>query len=96
MIQMRMWILYLIGYHAYIMIMKHWLVANYFTDSITNPPNIHWLTCSTIGCEPGVVNIFDSMSGKDLPTRAKEQITSLVCTPLKQGMLRFMRVQRQN
>ena len=55
----------------------------------------HWLTCSTIGCEPGVVNIFDSMSGKDLPTRAKEQITSLVCTPLKQVILKFMRVQRQ-
>ena len=40
----------------------------------------------------GVVNIF---SRKDLPTRAKEQTTSLVCTstPL---ILRFMRVlQRQ-
>ena len=35
------------------------------------------------------------MSGKDLPTRAKEQITSLVCTPLKQVILRFMRVQSQ-
>ena len=32
------------------------------------------------------------MSGKDLATRAKEQITSLVCTPL---ILRFMHVQRQ-
>ena len=29
---------------------------------------------------------------KDFPTEAKEQTTSLVCTPL---ILRFMRVQRQ-
>ena len=32
------------------------------------------------------------MNGKDLPTRAKEHTTSLVCTPL---ILTFMRVQRQ-
>ena len=63
---------------------------------ILNASNSHWFTCSTIGRQPRVVNIYDSMAGKDLPTRAKEHITSLVCTPLKQVILRVMRVQKQS
>ena len=42
-----------------------------------------WITVSTIGCTPGVVNVFDSLPNIDVPKRIKEQIASILCTPKK-------------
>ena len=55
----------------------------------------HWITVSTIGFCFGEVNIFDSMLHKDLPDRTKEQIASLLYSPLKKISLKFHPVQRQ-
>ena len=43
-----------------------------------------WITCSTVGCKPGEVNVFDSMLGNDLPDGTKVQIAPLLCTSQKQ------------
>ena len=43
---------------------------------VLNVDNSHWITCSTVGCKRGEVNVFVSMLGHDLPDRTKEQIAS--------------------
>ena len=62
---------------------------------ILNIARSHWITVSTIGCSPGVVNVFDSLPNIDLPIRGKEQIASIICTPKKKFVLHFQAVQTQ-
>ena len=41
---------------------------------VLNVDNSHWITCSTVGCKPGEVNVFDSMLGHDLPDRTRNRL----------------------
>ena len=38
----------------------------------------HWLTVSTVRCQPGSVNIYDSIHSTSVPTRTKEQISTIM------------------
>ena len=38
----------------------------------------YWITISNIGCQDGVVNVYDSMPNCDIPRRTKEQIAVIL------------------
>jgi len=46
---------------------------------ILNKSDYHWFTISTVGCKPGVVNIYDSAS-KHTVYRNKEEIAAILNT----------------
>ncbi len=39
---------------------------------------MHWITISTIGCNNGEVNVYDSLPCMDLPLRVKQQIACIL------------------
>ena len=56
--------------------------------------NNHWCRVSNIGCEEGVVNVYDSLySSATKPTL--KLISSLVCTPASELKVRMMDVAKQ-
>ena len=55
----------------------------------------HWLTVSTIGCEPGHVNVYDSMLSFNVPRRTKEQIAAILFFSHEHISLHFQAVQVQ-
>ena len=61
---------------------------------ILNKSDNHWFTVSTIGCKPGVVNIYDSAS-KYVTHRNKEEIAALLNTTKDTITLQYMNVQHQ-
>ena len=61
---------------------------------ILNKSDNHWFTISTIGCKPGVVNIYDSAS-KYITRRNKEEIAALLNTGEDTITIQYMNVQHQ-
>ena len=61
---------------------------------ILNMANSHWVTISTIGCEAGTVNVYDS-GEKHISYRNKEQVASLLFTERSTIEIKFMNVQIQ-
>ena len=49
----------------------------------------HWLTVLTVGCQPGLVNIYDSIRSISVPTRTKEQISTIMFAQQKAITLIF-------
>ena len=62
---------------------------------ILNKSDCDWFTISTIGCQPGVVNVFDSGS-KYTTDRNKEEIAALLNTNEDTIILQCMSVQLQS
>ena len=60
---------------------------------ILNKSDSHWFTISTIGCQPGVVNVFDS--GSKYTTDRNKEITALLNTE-DTIILQYMSVQLQS
>ena len=56
----------------------------------------HWLTVLTVGCQPGSVNIYDSIRSISVPTRTKEQISTIMFAQQKAITLVFQPVQSQH
>ena len=54
----------------------------------------HWIAISTIACPPSTVTVYDSLYSA-LPTQAKEQICSLLCTQDPVIKLNFANIQLQ-
>ena len=63
---------------------------------ILNVSNNHWITVSNIGCSPGTVNIYDSISSNSLPSRTKEQIAAILFHDKTHIRLQFKQVQTQH
>ena len=61
---------------------------------ILNQSSSHWITVSTIGCQPAFVKVYDS-AGKYLTYRNKEEIAALLFTPEHNITVAFMNVQQQ-
>ena len=61
---------------------------------ILNKSDCHWFTVSTIGCKPGVVNVYDSAT-KYTTQRNKEEIAALLHTTSDTITLQYMNVQHQ-
>ncbi len=61
---------------------------------ILNTGHNHWITISTIGLKHPVIRVFDSLRGR-LPTLAKAQIASLLCTQSNCIEVQIMKVQIQ-
>ena len=61
---------------------------------ILNKSDSHWFTVSTIGCKPGVVNVYDSAT-KYTTHRNKEEIAALLHTTSDTITLQYMNVQHQ-
>ena len=62
---------------------------------ILNVGDNHWLTISTIGCEEGSVNVFDSMN-LQLSSTTKRLIADLLMTTKNRIVINYMNVQQQN
>ena len=62
---------------------------------VLNVSGSHWITVSTIGCQPGVVNIYDSIPSCGVPTHTKEQIAAIIFNQDKEVTLEFQAVQSQ-
>ena len=62
---------------------------------ILNCTRNHWICISTVGCQPGKVNVFDSMRTGDIPQSTKEAVASLLCTTKRFISLVFPDVQQQ-
>ena len=62
---------------------------------VLNVSVCHWITISTIGCQQGVVNVYDSIPSCSVPLRTKEQIAAIICTQAKKIILEFPAVQSQ-
>ena len=62
---------------------------------ILNYGRNHWICVPTVGCQPGKINVFDSMHTGDIPLSTKEAIASLLCTTKKSISLVFPDVQQQ-
>ena len=63
---------------------------------ILNCDRKHWICVSTVGCQPGKVNVFDSMRIGEIPLSTKEAIASLLGTTRKSISLTFVDVQQQS
>ena len=61
---------------------------------ILNVANSQWVTISTIRCEAGTVNVYDS-GEKHISYRNKDQVTSLLFTERSTIKIKFMNVQIQ-
>ena len=55
----------------------------------------HWITISTMECQQGVVNVYDSIPSCSVSLRTKEQIAAIICTQAKEIILEFPAVQSQ-
>lgn len=62
---------------------------------VLNVSGSHWITVSTIDCQQGVINVYDTIPSCHVPTRVKEQIAAIVFSPNKQLTLDFQSVQAQ-
>ena len=62
---------------------------------ILNVRRSHWIAISNIGCQGGVVNVYDSMPNCDLPRRTKQQIAAILFWKKKNFRLQFQAVQEQ-
>ena len=47
---------------------------------LLNVSGCHWITISTLECQQGVVNVYDSIPSCSVPLRNKEQIATIICT----------------
>ena len=61
---------------------------------VLNKGDYHWFTISTIGCEHGVVRVYDSASHY-ITERNHEEIAALVCAKTKSITLQYMNVHLQ-
>jgi len=61
---------------------------------ILNVGKVHWVTVSTIDCNPGVIKVYDS-GGKYITYRNQEQIAALLFTQQNTITVQFMGVMRQ-
>ena len=61
---------------------------------VLNKGENHWFTISTIGCEHGVVKIYDS-APPFVTSRNREEIAALLCANTKSITLEYMNVHRQ-
>ena len=61
---------------------------------VLNKGNYHWFTISTIGCEHGVVRVYDS-SSHYVTSRNRQEIAALVCAKTKSITLEYMNVHLQ-
>ena len=61
---------------------------------ILNVANSQWVTISTVRCEAGTVNVYDS-GEKHILYRNKDQVTSLLFTEQSTIKIKFMNVQIQ-
>ena len=61
---------------------------------ILNVANSQWVTISTIRCEAGTVNVYDS-GEKHISYRNKDQVTSLLFTERSTIKIKFINVQIQ-
>ena len=61
---------------------------------ILNVGKVHWVTISTIDCNPGVIKVYDS-GGKYITYRNQEQIAALLFTQQNMITVQFMGVMRQ-
>ena len=55
----------------------------------------HWTTVSNIGCDPGHINILDSILSVDITSQNKQQLAALVHTQDDQVVLEFQPAQLQ-
>ena len=55
----------------------------------------HWITVSNIGCDPGHINVFDSIPTGYIPARTKEQLASILYSQHPEFVLDFPAVQEQ-
>ena len=62
---------------------------------VLNVSGSHLITVSTIGCQPGVVSIYDSIPSCGVPTHTKEQIAAIIFNQDKEVTLEFQAVQSQ-
>ena len=62
---------------------------------VLNMSGCHLITVSNIGCQPGFVNIYDSIPSYYVPTRLKEQIAAMLFSKEKEFTLEFQAVQSQ-
>ena len=63
---------------------------------ILNVSQSHWITVSNVGCEKGVVNIYDSIPSCYVPTRMKEQIAAILFASEKTSNIRIQVQQGSN
>ena len=56
----------------------------------------HWLPVSTVGCQPGSVNIYDSIRSISVPTVTKEQISTIMFAQQKAITLGFQPIKSQH
>ncbi len=62
---------------------------------ILNVRESHWVTVSNIDCEPNCIKVYDSIPYEDLSSRARKQISALICSDANQINLKFPSVQQQ-
>ncbi len=62
---------------------------------ILNVRGSHWVTVSNIGCEQNCIKVYDSIPYGDLSSRARKQISALICSDANQIILKFPSVQQQ-
>ncbi len=63
---------------------------------IINVSNNHWCVVSTVGCDSGVVNVYDSLRKKRLPKKTVRLIASLLFSAASTLAMRTMDVARQS
>ena len=57
--------------------------------------NNHWCVVSTVGCERGVINVYDSLYGS-MDSETEYFIASMVFYPVRKLTIQMMNVERQN
>ncbi len=62
---------------------------------ILNVRGSHWVTVSNIGCEQNCIKVYDSIPYGDLSSRARKQISALICSDANQIIMKFPSVQQQ-
>lgn len=62
---------------------------------LLNVNNNHWLTVSTIGCKPSVINVYDSLYACQLNWHAQKVIANLMKIPYHTIEVNHIDVQRQ-
>ena len=63
---------------------------------IINISNNHWCVVSTVGCDSGVINVYDSLPKRTTPDKTIRLIASLVSCPSSTLTIRTMDVARQS
>lgn len=71
-------------------------VVSHEMIQIINNGAFHWLMLSTVGCEDGHINVFDSMATRsELPMHVQMQIASLLACTFKQVHFHYQACQQQ-